>query len=102
MEVQETKLDAGSWDRIVSRHGGALQQGWRYGQAFGGGARRLDIMMNGKRVGLAQVLTRKIGLGVCTSLITRGPVWLDAENRRLPSLAPVIGPHVLANTAAHA
>lgn len=75
------------WDRIA-RQGWSeatvalplpMQQHWTYGSvlsAHGRTVRRAEIIVAGRRVGLAQVVSRRIG-PLRLTLLSRGPVWLE-------------------------
>lgn len=91
MDIRETELGQAGWDAMVSRHGGPLQQSWRYGQASGRGVFRGEVLVDGQRAALVQMLQGPLGL----AYIAGGPVWLEAGPRRfhprkLPGRGPVL------------
>ena len=60
----------------------ALQQGWAYGaavEAQGHGVRRAVLCDGDRCLALAQIVRRRLPLGLDLALLLRGPVWLDAE-----------------------
>ena len=97
MQAKTTTLSAGTWDSWVSDNFGPFQQSWQYGQSSGCRVSRVDILDNGKRVGVAQLLQRKV-LGLPVSAIQGGPVWdrsISLEKRRLP---PRLGRRIFLQT----
>ncbi len=76
------------WDAFHREHHGALQQSWGYGAALarlGVRVHRALVELEGRPVGLAQFICRRIPAYLSLSSCTRGPVWapeLDAEARR--------------------
>ncbi len=66
------------WERFHATHGGALQQSWAYGEAMrrlGVQVQRAAIMRDGRAVGLAQFICRRVALYIGLASCTRGPVW---------------------------
>ena len=76
------------WDAFHREHRGALQQSWGYGAALarlGVRVHRALVEFEGRPVGLAQFICRRIPAYLSLSSCSRGPVWapaLDAEARR--------------------
>lgn len=92
MQLCLSDLAAAEWDHLVSAHGGALQQGWRYGEAVGRGVLRAEIRSDGERRGLVQIVSRKSPFLGRIALISRGPVWLGARpDGRLPGFGAILG-----------
>ncbi len=82
-----------SWDGFAAAQPRLLEQSWAYGQAMqaqGLGVQRARILIDGRCIGQAQFITRRllgyIGLASCS----RGPVWLPdvgAQTRAAALLA---------------
>ncbi len=66
------------WDAFHREHGGALQQSWGYGAALerlGVRVHRAIADIDGRTVGIAQFICRRIPGYLTLSSCTRGPVW---------------------------
>ena len=66
------------WERFHAAHGGALQQSWAYGEAMrrlGVQVQRAAFTQDGRVVGLAQFICRRVALYLSLASCTRGPVW---------------------------
>lgn len=72
------------WDRRLAAKPAALQQSWAYGAALerlGATALRRRLRVDGRTVGLVQLVARRITIGgrrlASMALASRGPVWLE-------------------------
>lgn len=77
MEILWDQMKRPAWEKASD--GAAWQQGWAYGEAWAGlmgTVARAEIRIGGERVGLAQIVSRRI-FGVTWATCSRGPVWLE-------------------------
>ena len=79
MEIIWDRIDRRGWDRATAGIALPMQQHWTYGDVFvalGRQVRRGEIVRDGRRIGLVQMISRRVG-PLTLSLIGRGPVWLE-------------------------
>ena len=80
MKVFWNQLNASTWRLALPDCACAMQQSWTYGstiKAMGGQVERAEIFDADQRIGLAQLVQRRV-MGVATaSLVSRGPIWLQ-------------------------
>ncbi|MGD2131413.1 MAG: GNAT family N-acetyltransferase [Maricaulaceae bacterium] len=79
MHVSWNDADRKTWDAAHASAAAALQQDWCYGEALGAldaKVIRASIWDGSERIGLAQVICRRIGFVFTLGLSSRGPVWL--------------------------
>ncbi len=73
--------DERMWEGLLVRaERCALQQGWAYGAAVEGqghGVRRAVLRDGGHCLALAQMVRRRLPLGLGLALLLRGPAWLE-------------------------
>ncbi len=111
MEIRWDTLARSEWNRSVDAQGAALQQHWSYGATctlWGRTILRAEIIDQGQRIGLAQILCRRAGRLGTLSLVSRGPVWLSSIpiGTRIEALKalrqhlPSDGPHIQIVTGA--
>lgn len=97
MDVSLDRVDRDTWERLCDASRAPLQQRWAYGETvrrMGGEVCRLAVHEDGKPVGLAQILTRRLVFR--TALLTRGPIWVgavpsDTRDRALRMLRGSLG-----------
>ncbi len=80
MSVHWNTIKKNHWDRAVRPASAAMQQDWSYGaacEALGSQVLRAEIFDNGHRVGLAQLIHRRLFGVLHAAVCTRGPVWTE-------------------------
>ena len=80
VEARWNRTPAHRWEARCDSAAAPLQQRWAYGQAcaqVGTTVDRVEYRRGGKTIGLAQILSRRIGRIMPISLVSGGPVWID-------------------------
>jgi len=106
MQVIWTGLERTTWDALHRTAAAALQQDWAYGdamQALGTPCLRAAVIRDGRLLGIAQFLVRRIGGVAALALCSHGPVWSadlsptdrEAACRLIKRSAPVRWPRVI-------
>jgi hypothetical protein len=106
MQVIWTGIERTTWDALHRTAAAALQQDWAYGeamQALGTRCLRAAVIHDGRLVGIAQFLVRRIGGIAALALCSHGPVWSadlsptdrEAACRLLKRSAPVRWPRAI-------
>ncbi len=79
MEIIWDQIDRRGWKAATAEVSLPAQQHWTYGavmSAMGRNVRHAEIIFGGRRLGLAQVVSRRFG-PLRVTLLSRGPVWLE-------------------------
>ena len=83
MQVRWNDIERGEWDALHRTAVGPLQQSWAYGQAMAAAGvvcLRARLLHQGRNVGLAQFLGRRLGGLIGLALCPRGPLMLPPHD----------------------